>query len=84
MQCVIQISHIYLLFQIVSTKPIARGEQILLHYGYPIGGAAGGGGKSGGGKGRIPDWYEKLYEVEIGPITREDQEESVFSDFKTP
>ena len=55
----------------------------MLHYGYPIGGA-GGGGKSGGGKGGIPDWYEKLYEVEIGPIPREDQEESVFSDFMIP
>ena len=65
-------------FQIVSTKPIARGEQILLHYGYPI---ADGGGD---GRGGIPDWYEKLYEAEVGPIPWETGEESVFFDFNAP
>ena len=63
-------------FQIVSTKPIARGEQILLHYGYPI-------ANGSDGRGGIPDWYEKLYEAEIGPIPREG-EESVFFDFNAP
>ena len=50
----------------------------MLHYGYPI---ANGGGD---GRGGIPDWYEKLYEAEVGPIPREAGEESVFFDFNTP
>ena len=45
----------------------------MLHYGYPIGGGG------DGGRGGIPDWYEKLYESEIGPIPREDRISSVAS-----
>ena len=50
----------------------------MLHYGYPIGGGDGGIGGDGG-RGGIPDWYEKLYESEIGPIPREDRISSVAS-----
>ena len=49
----------------------------MLHYGYPI-------ANGSDGRGGIPDWYEKLYEAEIGPIPREAGEESVFFDFNAP